>query len=123
MPGQGKALPRFFIAGHRIEQGGPDQIGATFSGVKDMREKRSRGSHAGASAETEEIMIECRLFNDLITERLCILRKTELSAAWKCSCHHAKRAESGASAANPGKYNLIGDILKQKGRQRPHGTG
>ena len=88
-----------------------------------MKRKGSRGSHVGASAGAEEILIECRLFNDLITERLCSLRKQELSAAWHCTCHDAKQAEPGVAAPRPEKYAVMGDMLKQKGRQGPHGTG
>jgi hypothetical protein len=89
-----------------------------------MRDKRSRDSVARGAAGAEEVLIECRLFDDLITERLCSLRRQELSAAWDCSCIRAKRSGAGpGSAARLEQYGLQEEFSKQKGREGLYGTG
>ncbi len=51
-----------------------------------MKDELSKRRREGASAAHEEVLVMCRLFDDLITERLCSLRRQELSAAWECTC-------------------------------------
>lgn len=83
------------------------------SGGSSSLEQKSAGNDAAFFLNRDDVVLFCKLFSDVVVERLCLLRRRELHAAEDLSCRGC-----GMDSLMNKEFSFMKDIVQVETKDR-----